>query len=111
MLQNPGKLKKSAHLLKTLGNPHRLQIILQLLGGEKNVTQINASIAVSQPALSQHLSRLRSAGILGSRREQRQIFYYLNNQHIGGLLAVMNDMGQAADSKMLPQGVTGVMNA
>jgi len=97
MLNNYSELKKSAHLLKTLGNPHRLQIIVQLLDGEKNVTHINASVAVSQPALSQHLARLRSAGILGSRRDQRQIFYFINNDYVPELLALMATMGDSKD--------------
>lgn len=65
-----------------------------LLDGEKNVTEINQSVRVSQPALSQHLSRLRSEGILGSRRDQRQIYYFINNPGIKRLLEVTAEVAQ-----------------
>lgn len=99
MLSDQSQLKKSAHLLKTLGNPHRLHIIQQLMGGEKNVTAINAVVDVSQPALSQHLSRLRSAGILGARRDQRQIYYFITNEYMARLIALLGEMVHSADSR------------
>lgn len=98
-MHDSSQLKKSAYLLKTLGNVHRLQIITHLLAGEKNVTHINAAVDVSQPALSQHLARLRSAGILGSRRDQRQIYYFVVNDHVAALLALIAQMGTVVDSK------------
>jgi DNA-binding transcriptional ArsR family regulator len=76
------ELKKSANFLKTLGNQYRLQILRQLMSGEKNVTELNLHVKVSQPALSQHLSKMRIAGIVDFRREQRQIYYYLKNPHV-----------------------------
>ncbi len=94
MLNEMSQIKKTSQLLKVLGNPHRLQIILLLLGGEKNVTQINQTVRVSQPALSQHLSRLRREGVLASRRDQRQIYYYVNNPQISRLIDVAAEIGQ-----------------
>lgn len=88
MFNDTAHLKKASQTLKVLGNYYRLQIVTLLLNGEKNVSDINKSVNVSQPALSQHLSRLRRDGVLGARREQRQIFYYLNNPHVIRLLAV-----------------------
>lgn len=76
------ELKHSALTLKALGSFYRLQIVTQLLAGEKNVSEINKTVKVSQPALSQHLSKLKRAGVLGCRREARQIFYYLKEPRI-----------------------------
>ena len=103
MLSETSQIKKAAQLLKVLGNPHRLQIIVLLLTGEKNVTQINQSVRVSQPALSQHLSRLRREGVLASRRDQRQIYYYISNPQISRLLDVAEEIAQpgAAGNKKL----------
>ncbi|MES2983880.1 MAG: metalloregulator ArsR/SmtB family transcription factor [Pseudomonadota bacterium] len=94
MFKDAAHLKKSAQILKVLGNPYRLQIVTLLLGGEKNVSELNKSVKVSQPALSQHLSKLRREGVLGARREQRQIFYYLNNTHVIRVLGVVGEMSQ-----------------
>lgn len=72
-------LQNLAKAYKALGNPTRLEIICLLLNGERNVTAINKQIEVSQPALSQHLSRLRDFGVLKSRRDQRNIYYSIVN--------------------------------
>ncbi len=63
-----------------------------LLNGEKNVSELNKSVKVSQPALSQHLSKLRQEGVLGARREQRQIFYYISNTQVIRLLGTAAEM-------------------
>lgn len=94
MFRDTAHAKKSSQILKNMGNMYRLQIITLLLEGEKNVSALNLRVKVSQPALSQHLSKLRTAGILGARREQRQIFYYLTNPHI---IRVLGVIGEAAD--------------
>lgn len=100
MFKDAAHLKRSSQILKVLGNPYRLQIVTLLLNGEKNVTELNKSVKVSQPALSQHLSKLRQEGVLGARREQRQIFYYLNNTHVIRMMGVAGEMAQEA---MLPK--------
>lgn len=92
MFKDTAHLKKSSQVLKVLGNFYRLQIVTLLLNGEKNVSELNQSVKVSQPALSQHLSRLRREGILGARREQRQIFYYITNPHVIRVLGVTAEM-------------------
>ena len=92
MFKDSQQLKKSSQILKVLGNFYRLQIVTLLLNGEKNVSELNQSVKVSQPALSQHLSKLRREGVLGARREQRQIFYYINNPHVIRVLGVVAEM-------------------
>lgn len=96
MFNDTAHLKKASQSLKVLGNYYRLQIVTLLLNGEKNVSEINKSVNVSQPALSQHLSKLRRDGILGARREQRQIFYYLSNPHVIRVLGVVAEMSSAS---------------
>ena len=97
MFIDTAHLKRASQSLKVLGNFYRLQIVTLLLNGEKNVSELNLSVKVSQPALSQHLSKLRRSGILGARREQRQIFYYLNNPHAIRVLGVVAEMTASAD--------------
>lgn len=92
MFKDTVHTKKASQILKVLGNFYRLHIVTLLLNGEKNVSELNQSVKVSQPALSQHLAKLRREGILGARREQRQIFYYINNPHVIRVLGVLNEM-------------------
>lgn len=89
MFKDAAHTKKASQILKVLGNYYRLHIVTLLLNGEKNVSELNQSVKVSQPALSQHLSKLRREGVLGSRREQRQIFYFIANPHVIRVLGVL----------------------
>lgn len=85
-------IKTQAQYLKAIANFYRLQILNQLLLGEKNVSSLNLHVKVSQPALSQHLSKLRRAGIIGARREQRNIYYYITSPHIVIILDVVAEV-------------------
>jgi ArsR family transcriptional regulator, virulence genes transcriptional regulator len=91
MFQDPQTQKNVANFFKILGNPYRLQIVNLLMAGEKNVTELNGFVKVSQPALSQHLSKLHRAGMVGFRRDRRQIFYFLSNPNLVHVLRAMVD--------------------
>lgn len=68
----------ASHLLKALASPHRLRVVCLLVGDELTVSQLNDHLPdLSQSALSQHLARLRSEGVVETRRESQQIWYRL----------------------------------
>src|ERR1700753_2681079 len=102
MFNDTAHLKRASQSLKVLGNFYRLQIVTLLLNGEKNVSELNQSVKVRQPALSQHLSKLRREGVVGARRQQRQIFYYINNPHVIRVLGVGGEMPASMDDKPQP---------
>ena len=68
---------QAAALLKVLANGQRLRILCLLLGGERSVSDMHASMTLSQSALSQHLARLRQDGLVTTRREAQTIYYAL----------------------------------
>jgi DNA-binding transcriptional ArsR family regulator len=68
---------EAAALLKALANEQRLQVLCCLLNVAKSVGEINEQITLSQSALSQHLSVLRSSGLVTTRRESQTIHYSL----------------------------------
>ena len=68
---------EAAALLKALANEQRLQVLCCLLNGAKSVGEINEQMSLSQSALSQHLSVLRSSGLVTTRRESQTIHYSL----------------------------------
>jgi DNA-binding transcriptional ArsR family regulator len=72
--------ESAAELFSLLSTPVRLKILSSLCHGEKNVSQMLDEIDSSQPNLSQHLSALYRAGVLGKRREGTQIFYRVINE-------------------------------
>jgi DNA-binding transcriptional ArsR family regulator len=65
----------AARLLRALGNARRLEILCQLVHGERSVSEINGAVELSQSALSQHLAVLRRDGIVSTRREAQTIYY------------------------------------
>ena len=67
----------AADLMKALGNESRLMVLCTLVDGERSVSELNAVIPLSQSALSQQLARLRSQGLVETRRESQTIYYSL----------------------------------
>lgn len=62
-------------LLWALASEHRLRILCLLEQGERSVSDLAQHLDLSQSSLSQHLARLRNAGIVATRREGVTIFY------------------------------------
>lgn len=63
-----------AAVIKLIGHPQRLRLLEYLdLHGECNVTKIVEGIAGQQGAISQHLHKLRAAGVVSCRRAGRQV--------------------------------------
>lgn len=69
--------KKISRLLRTLGQPARLQILMAIGEGEACVCHLEALLGLRQAYISQHLMALRKAGLLATRRQGRYIFYRL----------------------------------
>jgi ArsR family transcriptional regulator len=74
-----------AELFSLLSTPIRLKIISALCNGEKNVSQLLEEIETTQPNMSQHLSTLYRAGVLGKRRDSTQIYYRLQSERVATL--------------------------
>lgn len=64
-------------LMKVLGNPDRLMILCELAQGERSVTQLQETLGIVQPTLSQQLAVLREEGLVDTRREGKSIHYRL----------------------------------
>jgi DNA-binding transcriptional ArsR family regulator len=66
-----------ATLLKAFAHPVRLMILDELLRNPRCVTAIREILDVRQPNISQHLTVLRSCGVVASRQEGAYRCYYL----------------------------------
>lgn len=64
-----------AEKLKALAHPHRLCIVKGLLENKCNVTKIQECLGLPQSTVSQHLAKLRSAGIIEGERSGLEICY------------------------------------
>ena len=75
----------AAEVFRVMSAPMRLKIISSLCHAEKNVTELLSEIDTTQPNMSQHLSTLYQAGVLGKRREGVQIFYRIVDERVAHL--------------------------
>jgi DNA-binding transcriptional ArsR family regulator len=72
-----GKYDEAAEVLRALSHPIRLRIVALLAEGEFCVKRVEELMKISQSSASQHLSRLRYAGLIESERRGQQVCYRL----------------------------------
>lgn len=82
----------AAGLMNALGNESRLMILCLLAEGELSVGDLNDIIPLSQSALSQQLARLRSQGLVKTRRESQTIFYSLADGPADRVIHLLHDI-------------------
>jgi ArsR family transcriptional regulator len=88
-----------ANVLKALGQPTRLQILDLLKGGERCVCEIFPAIHQEQANVSKHLSILKQAGILESRKDGLRIIYRIKAPEVLTLLSGVSKLLKAQASE------------
>lgn len=83
------KCEEISSLLKQFAHPQRLLILCYLSDGEKQVSDIQNAIKLSQSQTSQFLKRMQMEGLLSLRREKNYSFYYIANPEVIKLLKSM----------------------
>lgn len=74
-----------AELFSALGDPSRVRIIAALTEGEANVNCLAEYARISESSASHHLRGLRLMRLVRARKEGRQVFYSLDDDHIANL--------------------------
>lgn len=72
-------------IFKALSDPTRAQLINLLTYREYNVNELSQYVAVTPSAVSHHLAKLRTIRLVRTRREKSQIFYSIDDAHVGAL--------------------------
>lgn len=80
---------QACDVLRILANEDRLLLLCQLSLGEKAVGELEATLGIHQPTLSQQLAVLRSDGLVNTRREGKRIFYSIADPNVLALLEVL----------------------
>jgi len=76
-------LAEKAEMFRTIAHPVRLCILVMLIKEEaSNVGDIQGCIDVPQPTVSQHLAKLKAAGILSAERNGTEIIYKIKNEEV-----------------------------
>lgn len=94
MDNNFTKYYEIAEMLKVLAHPVRLCIVKGLLdAGESNVTHMQECLNTPQSTVSQHLQKLKSAGIVEGNRNGLEIRYRVCNALVSHLIEVLMGEG------------------
>ncbi|MEU2423565.1 metalloregulator ArsR/SmtB family transcription factor [Streptomyces sp. NPDC007851] len=96
-----GVLTEAAAVFGLLASPARLHLMWALSQGESDVTRLADRVGGALPAVSQHLAKLKLAGLVRSRREGRRQIYYVDDPDIVTVVRVA--VGQlTARSRQVP---------
>ena len=83
-----------------LGDPTRRHIVESLSQGEASATQLAADLPVTRQAVSKHLTALREAGLVESRRQGRETLYRVNAGPLEAAAAWIVRVGGEWDARL-----------
>lgn len=83
-----------------LADATRLRMLWLLCGDEYDVTTLAGAVGIARPAVSQHLAKLRLAGLVTTHRDGRRAVYRARGGHVRRLL---NEAINAADHHLTGQ--------
>jgi DNA-binding transcriptional ArsR family regulator len=85
------KLELAANLLKAIAHPIRIAILQQLERGKKlTVTEIYESLGIEQATTSHHLGILKDKGVLCSRRDGKNTYYFMKHDMLSQVVDCIN---------------------
>ncbi|RSM99626.1 transcriptional regulator [Nonomuraea sp. WAC 01424] len=71
---------------RMLSDATRLRLMWLLSGSEYDVSSLSAAIDVARPSVSQHLAKLRLAGLVQTRRDGRRVLYRARDAHVRAII-------------------------
>lgn len=74
-----------AELFRAFSDTSRVRILSALTNGESNVGALARTVGASESAVSHHLRGLRQMQLVQSRREGREVYYRVEDEHIVAL--------------------------
>lgn len=89
---NPEDLERASNMLKAIAHPIRISIVSCLENNQnKTVTEIHNLLGIEQSTASHHLGILKDKGVLSSRREGKNTYYYLKSNRLTTILECISD--------------------
>jgi len=73
---------------KMIGNDTRCKIIYSLSISEMCVCDLSNVLSMTKSSISHQLSKMREAGVVKSRREGKEVYYSLDDEHISSIFAI-----------------------
>ena len=84
--------RAASRFLKALANHNRLLLLCLLSEGERTVSELEATLGLRQPAISQQLARLRGEGLIAGRRDGKSIHYRLASDEARQVMLLLYDL-------------------
>ncbi|MEJ3746478.1 metalloregulator ArsR/SmtB family transcription factor [Actinomycetes bacterium KLBMP 9797] len=85
-MPNEEQVHLAAESFRLLADPTRIKILWALLQGESSVACLAELVGAAPTAVSQHLAKLRLAGLVRGRREGTFVYYSAADVHVRHLL-------------------------
>lgn len=93
-------VERAADIFGLLSSPVRLHIVLELRAGEKSVSELLVVVNGKQPNMSQHLTMMCRAGLLGRRKQGAQVYYRIaNHSAVSACKIVCAQLAEKSDRK------------
>lgn len=88
---NPDQLEKAANMLRAIAHPVRIAILNQLENGKKlTVTEIHELLNIEQSTTSHHLGIMKDKGVLASKRDGKNSYYFLKHENLADILGCIS---------------------
>ncbi|WP_433414487.1 ArsR/SmtB family transcription factor [Microtetraspora malaysiensis] len=81
------RVEAAVAAFRMLSDATRLRLMWLLASGEYDVSSLSRMVAVARPSVSQHLAKLRMAGLVRTRRDGRRVLYRATDTHVRTLIA------------------------
>lgn len=98
-----GQADLAAETFRLLADSTRIKLLWALLQGESSVNCLAELAGVSPTSVSQHLAKLRLAGLVRGRREGTFVYYTAADTHVHALLAEALSHADHADADLGPE--------
>jgi ArsR family transcriptional regulator, virulence genes transcriptional regulator len=88
----PEKLERAAGMLKAIAHPVRIAILNFLEDGKRlTVTEIHELLKIEQSTTSHHLGILKDKGVLSSKREGKNTYYFLKHENLSNIVSCVSN--------------------
>jgi DNA-binding transcriptional ArsR family regulator len=98
-----GQVEAAVAVFRMLSDPTRLRLMWLLTSGEYDVSSLARALDVPRPSVSQHLAKLRLAGLVQDHRRGRRVLYRAGDAHGRALIAeALRDPGHETPAAPQP---------
>lgn len=81
-------IERAASFFKVVGNETRMKILCTIARDEVCVDDIAEKVSMTKSAVSHQLKTLKDAGLVKARRDGKNIYYSLDDQHVVDIIDI-----------------------